>query len=295
MAIGTGYGKYILFGEHFVVHGAPAIALPTANCVEVNVEVGKKGVFPEVYANEINLMAFEALKKAVEQETGESFESFRVEIISATIPIGAGMGSSAAFAVAVARGLLKELGIDDNPMLVNRLAHEMEMVYHGNPSGIDDTVATYAKPVVFTKGEGTRFISMNWSPAMIAVDSGFPRSTKAMVQKVGELKQREPSVFESLMNSARLITKYGELYLQSANVKGLGDLMNINQGLLNGIGVSIPAIEKICSQLRESGASGAKLSGGGGGGIVLGLFESKRDAESFADSFREIYSITKLY
>ncbi len=272
VARGVGYGKVILFGEHFVVYGLPAIAagIPSLRTV---VEVSE-GPWPSFDAR-----AVEALK-AVARAVGVG-GSYSVRVLE-SVPQGKNFGSSAALMVAFARALneLHNLGLSDEE--ISRAAYEGEKVMHGSPSGIDNTCATYGKPIIFRKTpEGPHIQPLEKTAALHlgAVAVGEPlMATKEAVSHFRSVKERSPL-------SRTFFKAYEELFqraveaLSAGNVEELGLLMDFNHALLQPFGVSSKAVEEGRFFLKAHGALGAKLTGAGTGGNIIALFPDGETAK----------------
>jgi hydroxymethylglutaryl-CoA reductase len=235
-ASGKAAGKVILLGEHGVVYGRHALAVPISDVVNVSVT------------------------------------RWRISIDS-QLPFGKGLGSSAAIAVAIVRAFNSalKLGLDDER--VNAIAFASEKLAHGTPSGVDNTLATFAKPMLFRNAGGVQFESLDIStppPLLVAWGQETGRTSE---QVAGVRKRREQSVahFDYLFDEMDRLSRQGAELLQAAKWEDLGALMNICHGLLNAIGVSTPDLERMVALARQYGAVGAKITGAGGGGSIVAL------------------------
>ena len=286
-------GKVILFGEHFVVKGSPAIAGSIG--LRVTVEAKEKTGWPLLIVS--RSLGMEArVDRNLKLRTGhpEIFAPFKriLEIISqhvelkpayivitSQIPIAAGLGSSAASAAAFARAYMEVLGIKPDKNLLLEISYEAEKVVHGKPSGIDNTIVVEGGVIMYEKGKGYRRINVDMRDAMLVIaDTGVKRNTGRIVQAVLERYDRHPRLFESLYGTAAILVDEARQALEQGDVEKLGELMDINQGLLYSIGVSSMEIEQILHAARRAGALGAKLTGAGRGGSVIALSYMK-DAE----------------
>ncbi len=296
-------GKVILVGEHFVVENQPAIAvaldLRARACAriiegEFRVEVYSKNLsredtftpesadkssplYPAYYAA-LRTMEFIGIKKPV-----------RIEIDS-EIPPAAGMGSSASVAVATVAAVSAALGVRLAKEDISRLAYEAEVLVHGKPSGIDNTIATYGGAIAYRKTEGFIELEADFSPvALVLADSGIPRNTGEMVRKVRALLKKYPRVMEPLYHAAGHLAIEAGKAIEAGDFERLGELMNINHGFLSAVGVSNLTLERMVYKAREAGALGAKITGAGGGGFIVALCW-KEDAEKVAGALREVSS-----
>lgn len=284
MSTGIGYGKIILFGEHFVVHGLPAIALGLSNKAVVEIKKSKEvrytttavGTIPELTTSAITL-----LMKAMKIK-----DNFHVHL-SGDLPTVGGLGSSAAFCVALARAFDKEYKMNLNDDEINKYAYEGEKAFHGNPSGVDNTVATYGGAIKFTKGKDFEKIRIGCPMHFVVGMSGISSPTVKMVGQVKLFKENEPEEFSDLCDEALDILKKGEEAVAGGNLKLIGELMNENQELLKAIGVSIEKNEQIIKIALENGALGAKVTGGGGGGCCLILAREEKHAREIMDKLNK--------
>jgi mevalonate kinase len=278
-----GPGKVILLGEHGVVYGQPALAAPLSWGVTARgVPAGKARLeLPAALAARGRKLLRDAFAAAV-AEAGAPGVRVRLE---SELPTSMGLGSSAAVSVACSRLLLRAAG---RPMPrfaeVARVALAMERVFHGTPSGIDHTCSAKGELIYFRRRPGAA------SPTIRSVHS--PRPLKVLVALVGERPSTRDTVADLRARQtvwpsryARLFTEIGRLVeegvqaIGAGELESLGDLMNLNQGLLGGLGLSSAAIEGMVHRLRRMGALGAKLTGAGGeGGAVIGLFPEPEPA-----------------
>ncbi len=300
-AVASAPGKVILVGEHFVVENEPAIAVAINLRARVRAtKVEGEGV--EVRSRELGLAqvfrgdeprssplypVYFAAKVTMENIGVES--PLRVEVFS-DIPPASGMGSSAAVAVATVAAVAKALRVKLVEDEISRLAYRAEEIVHGKPSGIDNTISTYGGAIAYRKTEGFLRLEADFSPVrLVLADSGLPRSTGEMVARVRRLKAKYPRVFEPLYHAAgRLAIEAGKA-IEAGNFRALGELMNVNHGLLSAIGVSNEVLERLVYRAREAGALGAKITGAGGGGFIVALCE-KGSEERVAKALREVSS-----
>jgi hydroxymethylglutaryl-CoA reductase len=184
-----------------------------------------------------------------------------------------GLGGSAALAVAIIRALDLhfKLGLSDEE--VNRLAYKSEQVAHGSPSGIDNTLATFGRPLVFRKDNPPLVEILNIpKPLSLVVGmTGKQGLTAKTVGAVREARERMPKVYEKIFDDIDALALQAVAAIQENRLDTLGELMNVNQGLLNALQVSTPELERLVNIARNAGALGAKLTGGGGGGAIVAL------------------------
>ncbi len=280
-------GKIILFGEHAVVYGRRAVALPLAGAVTAAARPSatSRVVVPDWSIDEEIAPGSTAGRaiSLIAAELGIREKPFELFVRSA-LPRGMGLGSSAAFAVAVVRALaeLSDVDIDDEG--VNRIAYECEKLAHGTPSGIDNTIATFATPLVFRRGEPLEIetLELGEAPPILVASSNSPGSTYEEVARVRQRHEALPGRYDAIFDEIDAIAADGVTALGRADYDTLGALMNICQGLLNSIEVSTPELEYMVQIARDSGAVGAKLTGAGGGGSIIALCPDSREPVALA-------------
>lgn len=276
-------GKIILFGEHAVVYGRPAIAVPVlhvrADAVirsagERTVRINAPGIgrrYGLSSARPDDPIA--TIVRLTCARLGVAPEYFEVHIES-SIPVARGLGSGAAVSVAIARALGNFFARPFEPETLSALAYECEKLYHGTPSGIDNTVIAFARPVYFVRGRPLEPFEVA-RPFLIAIgDTGVSSPTKIAVGDVRRAWEADRERFEALFDRIGEIAREARQHIEQGNNAALGELMNQNQELAHAIGVSSPEIERLVEAARRAGALGAKLSGAGRGGNVIALVET---------------------
>ena len=206
--------------------------------------------------------------------------------VDTQIPAAMGLGSSAAFAVALIRAFadLQDVEVDD--AAVNSLAFDCEKLAHGTPSGIDNTLATYAQAVLYRRNAepSTTPIKLDEAPPIVVASSGKRGVTRDQVAGVRARMEQQPDRFRAIFDEMDGITLAGAEALQAARYEELGGLMNLCHGYLNAIGVSTVELERMIAIARSAGAVGAKLTGAGGGGSIVALCPGREMA--VADALR---------
>ena len=287
-------GKIILFGEHAVVYGQPAIAIPvTQVCAKATVtpKIKEDSKQVQVLAPDVGLDSSledlpsehpigAAIKRVISVLKVDHLPTCTIKITS-TIPVASGLGSGAAVSVAVIRALAGFLGQPLPDEEVSALAYEIEKIHHGTPSGIDNTVVTYAQPVYFVKGQLVETFEVAEPFTILIADTGIPALTKESVSDVRVAWQADPKTYERWFAAAGSIAKTARQAIESGHPEWLGPLMNENHELLQEMGVSSPELDHLVRTAKESGAWGAKLSGGGRGGNMITLVETHQ-AETIA-------------
>lgn len=258
----TAAGKVILLGEHGVVYGRHALAVPIPDAVSVSIEA----------ADELSHTLPEDFVTCLLRELGVGKPNVRINV-NARLPFGKGLGSSAAIAVALARAFSEhlDLGLDDQR--VNAIAFESEKLAHGTPSGIDNTLSTYARPMLFRTGDGVQvdFLDVDSRPPLLIAWGDETGRTSELVAAVRERRDQSPQHIDAVFDQMDALSRQGADLLRAGAWTELGAAMNVCHGLLNAIGVSTPNLERMVTLARQSGAVGAKLTGAGGGGSIVAL------------------------
>jgi len=298
MGKGSGYGKVILFGEHFVVHGVPGIVSAIDSTTDAEVEkTGSRIVVKDErktakgYSEEKRLQQLESIERMLKAMGIDPETPFSIWI-GGTLPGFSGLGASAASSVAIARAITEELGMIMPDEKINEVAYEAEKAYAGNPSGIDNTAATFGGLMWFQKNimGGDNIIERIGikKPVEIVIGStGKVANTKAMVEGVAERKLANPEKYESLFKQAEALAYEGRKALEANNLKKMGELMNENHRLLQEIQVSSQELDLLVDTARKQGAFGAKLTGGGGGGCMIALTPTTELQERVASAIEK--------
>jgi len=289
-------GKIILFGEHAVVYGRPALAVPVTQ-VHANVDVSdssRAGIWidaPDVHLQaELNTLPSDhpiasVIHNFLFLSRVSPFPNLEIRITS-TIPVASGLGSGAAVTVALTRALTAHLNHSMTDEEVNAFAYEIEKLHHGTPSGIDNTVVTYARPVYFVKGQPMETFKVAQPFTIVIADTGISAPTKESVGEVRKLWEVDKTKWESVFDEIGEIVKQARQAMESGKWEKLGDLMNKNHALLQELTVSSPELEQLIEAARNAGALGAKLSGGGRGGNMIALVQPEI-AEAVSSSLKE--------
>jgi len=283
MGKGSGHGKIIIYGEHFVVYGAPAIAAGISNSADVEViKSDRNSIATDQHViKELSIAGIEGVLSAMGIK-----EKYEVRL-SGNLPTEGGLGSSAAFCVGLVRALADEKKMHLTPEQVNRFAYEGEKAFHGNPSGIDNYIATHRGVVEFTRGKSpleNKFLHLELENPLHFVVSmtGRMGSTPKMIENVRKFKEEDEEEFGQLMDEYFKIATEGKKFLEKGKLDEIGTLMNENQELLAELGVSEEKNDEIVELAMKEGALGAKLTGGGGGGCCIALAKDKQHAEEIA-------------
>lgn len=279
-AIGTAFGKVILLGEHAVVYDRHALALPLARAVTAE-------VVETADSTRINMPDWNFVQNVEPSNPADGAASVLALImrhldvgnrhfdvrIRARIPAAMGLGASAALAVAIIRAFDRLLGLNLDNRAVDRLAFECEKLAHGTPSGIDNNLAVYGEPVLYTRSTATRTkpIRLVETPPVVIASSGERGITRDQVAGVRTRYDKNRTLYDTIFAEIDELSIAGAVALREQDYETLGAMMNVCHGFLNAIEVSTPALEKMIGIARSAGAVGAKLTGAGGGGSIVAL------------------------
>jgi len=280
----TAPGKIILFGEHAVVYGRPAIAVPVLQVrAKATINFDPRSAPGKVIlrAPDIGLDSTlsdlpedhplaAVLWKAASAMKLSHIPACTIQVTS-NIPIAGGMGSGAAVSVAILRAFSTSLGHPLNDEQVSELAYEVEVIHHGTPSGIDNSVITYAKPVYYVKGKMIETLQVKHAFTLVIGDSGVQSPTANVVSDVRQAWEKAREQFDGLFDAIGAITASAREAVEVGKINSLGSLMDENHALLRRISVSSPELDGLVEAARSAGALGAKLSGAGRGGNMIAL------------------------
>lgn len=282
---GVAAGKVILLGEHAAVYDRRVLAVPLESAVTAWVARGTTGVrlivpdwgIEEQLIQETPVAGgAAAVVRLIMRRLEISKENFDI-FVQSRIPAAMGLGASASFAVAVIRAFATFLDRNMSNAEVDALAFECEKLAHGTPSGIDNNIATYSEPVLFSKGTGsrTRPLTLTETPPLVVAASNSKGLTKKLIAGVRSRFERNEGLYTAIFDEMDEISVAGAIALENSDYEQLGSLMNVCHGLLNAIEVSTPELEQMIDIARKSGAVGAKLTGAGGGGSIVALCPDK--------------------
>jgi mevalonate kinase len=285
-------GKVILFGEHGVVYGQPAIAVPVSELrARATVEPAADGAGCTILASDLRQHVrlssapsddpLALIVRLTLYRLGFNAEPDTTITVRSDLPVASGLGSGAAVATAIVRSLALYLGRSLDPATVSSLVYESERIHHGTPSGIDNTVVAYERPIYFVRDQTPVLINVPSEFTLAIADTGIASPTKATVGDVRRSWESDRVRYDTLFDQMGRISGAARAAIEAGRIRELGPLMDENQRLLASISVSSPLLERLCSAARAAGASGAKLSGAGRGGNLIALVEP-RSAEQVA-------------
>lgn len=203
--------------------------------------------------------------------------------VAVHLPIGAGLGSSAALGVAIARALR---ALSDAPQqLVAEAVSRSEAVFHGNASGVDQAAALWGGLFRFQRPDQMQAL-VGHKMRVLACHTGAGGSTAKLVAAVASRRAARPALVESIFDAIGEVVRSAEDALEAGDLEVLGELMDVNHSLLGALGVSTQKLDTACHVAREHGAYGAKLTGAGGGGCVFALAEPEHE-DRIIDAWRE--------
>lgn len=294
----VGYGKIILLGEHSVVYGRHAIAAPIPLNIRATVKpqrehidlmIPRWGVEMRLSEPERCISSLHASITLIAERLGVADRGMRVDVVP-RVPRANGLGASAALAVAVIRAMAHCFGVAISEREISNLAFDCEKIAHGTPSGIDNTLATFGRPILFRKdGRSARAeIRDLATPQPIPVIIGLSGVATLTMQTVGNVRaawEKNPQRYETIFSQIDELALAGVEALRKGDIAELGELMNIDHGLLNALQVSSWEIEELVEIARRNGALGAKLTGGGGGGAMIAVAEPD-NTQSIASAMR---------
>ncbi|MBT7392462.1 mevalonate kinase [archaeon] len=285
----TSPGKIILFGEHAVVYGKPAIAAPV-NSLTTNVKLKEtddeisKIIVPDKSLTPEERNRLEELVELMKKEL-DIKDNFHITIDS-SIPISSGMGSSASLCVSIAKSLFlhKNNSVDVDEL--SKLALIGEKIFHGNPSGIDTNVISYNQTLFFQKKKKNEFIKIKKPLNILIADSGIKGSTKRAVSLVKKKYEENKIIYSKIFDDMEKISIVSKKAIEEGDIEKLGRMMTLNHALLKMIGVTNEKLDYMFSSAIDYGAYGAKISGAGMGGNIIALVKEE-DIENITEALRE--------
>jgi mevalonate kinase len=287
--------KIILFGEHAVVYGQPAIAVPfTALSAAADSVAAPDGTGLTIIAHDVGrVLHVYADDDYADDDSPDNALTYAAQLtlrklharppnltidIRSTIPVASGFGSGAAVSAALIRELSAALGSPLDGDKLNALVFEVEKMHHGTPSGIDNTVIVKNAPIYFVRDEGPQAFTIGRPFTLVVADSGIAASTRETVGAVRKLYEAEPARYQQLFDQIGSIVRAAKAAIEQGQWADIGQQMNLNHTVLQNLTVSSEVLDRLVQAAREAGALGAKLSGGGRGGNVIALVEPENAA-----------------
>jgi hydroxymethylglutaryl-CoA reductase len=264
-------GKVILLGEHAVVYGRTALAASIDRFVEVSIAPAASTRLKEA-GHAVPLPALERAAELAGLDPASVTAS-----AAADFPPGVGLGSSAALSVALIRALAMFAGQSVSDAVVCARAFEIEKIFHGFPSGIDNTIATFGGLIAFRRGDTVKPLAPARSIPLVIALGRAPRETQKTVRGLRQRWEISPALYEPLFDEIDRLVNEAQNAITTGDLPVLGALMNANHRLLQRLGISTEELDEMVALARDSGSLGAKLTGGGGGGAVICLCDTDRE------------------
>lgn len=283
------HGKVILIGEHAVVYGQPAIALPLLN-VTTQVELTRHEghhIDSDLYVGLAALAPDEvepvrAALRAASIAVGLPENELGVQIRS-QIPVARGLGSSAAMAAAIVGAASAASGVKISEQERYEIIQAAERVAHGTPSGLDARTVVADHPLLFQRGDAQP-LSVGKDLNLIVADSGAPSSTARALKRVRELSTAQPELVDNAMAEIGVGVLKAKDALTAGDIHSLGEQLNQAHSSLRILGVSTPQLDALVAAATSAHAIGAKLTGGGLGGCIIALASSSQGAIQISDA-----------
>lgn len=294
MSKASACGKVILCGEHAVVYGQPALALPLPN-LRAEASLSEVPGPLRLEAPDLNL----SLEVRPEDEAAHPLVTTVLSAlghfeqplpggtltVSSQIPIGKGLGSGTAITSAIYRCLAAYAGSPVDAAEEQAFIHQIETLYHGRPSGIDGAVIGAERAIRFERQARPLPLELPTGWSLLIGDSGETTPTHEMVGRLRERHDAAPHRYDLLFTAIGELSRQAEIALKTSSFRTLGRLLNRNHSLLQEMGISTPRLDELVQIALAAGALGAKLSGGGGGGVLIALSED--GGEAILDAWRK--------
>ena len=282
-------GKIILFGEHAVVYGHPAIAAPVSQiqaCCQVRANFDGQGIcletpdLPEKIQQVPGqiIAAFKHTDKALIAAVYQVLTHLQQQTwpdltltIQSDIPLGRGLGSGAAVSCAVIRAVATYFGQQLTPQVVSELVYQVEQIHHGTPSGIDNSVIAFNQAIIYAKNQPIEYLNLGGSFTFVIGDTGIVSPTHRVVGDLRNRWQADPEAYGRYFAQIAQIVQAAKGALEQGNQQQLGIYLNKNHEHLQTLGVSHASLDRLVEAAMTSGALGAKLSGAGWGGTMMAL------------------------
>jgi len=291
MGTGSACGKAILLGEHAVVYGWPAIAVPLTDLRAHATVLDSRE--PVIEASDLNrVLRYESRARDSDSRAlwqmlalalgacGGSLQSSPLRVVlQSDVPVARGLGSGTAVATAITRAVADHMRVTLDADAISEIVFESEVLLHGTPSGIDNTVVAWERPVWFVKGALPEALSVETPLHLVVGDTGVVSGTREAVAGVRAARERDRVRVDGIVGDIGELAGVARGAILNAGLAKLGVLMNRNHRLLQEMGVSCPELDRLVIAAREAGALGAKLSGGGLGGCMVALVTPGRRQE----------------
>lgn len=277
IGVGKAHSKIIWMGEHSVVYGYPAIAIPLQGIeVECRIYPADEKIHFDYY-DTLSTAVYAALEYLNHTDVAISYD------IRSEIPQKRGMGSSAAVSIAAIRAVFDyfEQSIDMETLEI--LVNKAEIIAHSNPSGLDAKTCLSDKAITFIRNIGFSTLDLDLDAYLVIADTGIYGNTREAVEKVAQAEEKNLSHLAALGD----LTEQVQKAITEKAIQKIGPLMTKAHAELQAIGVSIDKADQLVEISLENGALGAKMSGGGLGGCIIALTETKAQAEKISKALTE--------
>ncbi|RHF40126.1 mevalonate kinase [Streptococcus lutetiensis] len=277
IGVGKAHSKIIWMGEHSVVYGYPAIAIPLQGIeVECRIYPADEKIHFDYY-DTLSTAVYAALEYLNHTDVAVSYD------IRSEIPQKRGMGSSAAISIAAIRAVFDyfEQSIDMETLEI--LVNKAEIIAHSNPSGLDAKTCLSDKAITFIRNIGFSTLDLDLDAYLVIADTGIYGNTREAVEKVAQAEEANLPHLAALGDLTEMVQKA----IQTKTISEIGPLMTKAHSHLQAIGVSIDKADQLVQISLENGALGAKMSGGGLGGCIIALAQTKAQAEKISKALTE--------
>lgn len=277
IGVGKAHSKIIWMGEHSVVYGYPAIAIPLQGIeVECHIYPAEEKIHFDFY-DTLSTAVYAALEYLNHTDVSITYA------IRSEIPQKRGMGSSAAVSIAAIRAVFdyfeQSIDMDTLEILVNKA----EIIAHSNPSGLDAKTCLSDKAIAFIRNIGFSTLDLDLDAYLVIADTGIYGNTREAVEKVTQAEEANLPHLASLGDLTEIVQKA----IQDKDIQKIGHMMTKAHAHLQAIGVSIDVSDQLVKLSLENGALGAKMSGGGLGGCIIALASTTADAKKISNALKE--------
>lgn len=284
--IGKSHGKTIIMGEHAVVYGYPAFAIPllsTPVIVKMNQSLKENTLISKYYAGKIakipdSLSGVQYLIKLLDADLNESKVNYAISIDSG-LPIERGMGSSAAIAAALTRAFFDFFDKPLNHQTLLDYVNKSETVTHGKASGLDALTVSSEYPIKFGKDDAPKPFSFNSDGFIVIADSGVKGRTKETVADVRKMYDTDREKIGAYLKQLGDYASDASNYLIQGNLKKLGLVFSLANEILTKLDLAIPKTDKLIDAANNAGSLGSKITGGGRGGCIICLARNLKNAQ----------------